>query len=40
MLLGLAGPTSGSGTVFGRPYAELDRPATRVGAVLEALAVA
>jgi ABC-2 type transport system ATP-binding protein len=36
MLLGLAEPTSGHGLVFGRRYAELDRPATRVGAVLEA----
>jgi ABC-2 type transport system ATP-binding protein len=36
MLLGLAEPTGGHGLVFGRRYAELDRPATRVGAVLEA----
>jgi ABC-2 type transport system ATP-binding protein len=36
MLLGLAEPTAGQGLVFGRRYAELDRPATRVGAVLEA----
>jgi ABC-2 type transport system ATP-binding protein len=36
MLLGLASPTSGSATVFERPYAELDAPARRVGAVLEA----
>ena len=36
MLLGLAQPTSGHATVFGRPYGELDEPASRVGAVLEA----
>jgi ABC-2 type transport system ATP-binding protein len=36
MLLGLARPTHGRALVFGRPYAELARPATRVGAVLEA----
>lgn len=36
MLLGLARPTSGHATIFGRPYVKLDRPATRVGAVLEA----
>ena len=36
MLLGLAEPTRGCALVFGRRYAELDRPATRVGAVLEA----
>jgi ABC-2 type transport system ATP-binding protein len=36
MLLGLATPTAGRALVFGRPYAELDRPAARVGAVLEA----
>jgi ABC-2 type transport system ATP-binding protein len=36
MLLGLASPTSGSAAVFERPYAELDAPARRVGAVLEA----
>src|SRR5512132_3539161 len=36
MLLGLAAPTSGHGLVFGRPFAELERPARRVGAVLEA----
>jgi ABC-2 type transport system ATP-binding protein len=36
MLLGLAEPTCGRGLIFGRRYAELDRPATRVGAVLEA----
>jgi ABC-2 type transport system ATP-binding protein len=36
MLLGLARPTSGRALVFGRPFAELERPATHVGAVLEA----
>ena len=36
MLLGLAAPTNGSALVFGRPFAELERPASRVGAVLEA----
>ena len=36
VLLGLAAPTRGSATVFGRPYAALDHPARRVGAVLEA----
>jgi len=36
MLLGLAAPTSGSAAVFGQPYAELERPSHRVGAVLEA----
>jgi ABC-2 type transport system ATP-binding protein len=35
MLLGLAHPTSGSATVLGRPYAELDRPLAVVGAALE-----
>jgi ABC-2 type transport system ATP-binding protein len=36
MLLGLAEPTSGRALVLGRPYADLDRPALSVGAVLEA----
>ena len=36
MLLGLAEPTSGSATIFGRPYEDLHEPALRVGAVLEA----
>jgi ABC-2 type transport system ATP-binding protein len=36
VLLGLARPTSGRALVFDRPYAELQRPALRVGAVLEA----
>jgi ABC-2 type transport system ATP-binding protein len=36
MLLGLAAPTSGRALIFDKPYAELERPALRVGAVLEA----
>src|SRR6187397_2316441 len=36
MLLGLARPTSGRALVFDAPYARLDRPLLRVGAVLEA----
>ena len=36
VLLGLAEPTLGRALVFGRPFAELERPGTRVGAVLEA----
>jgi ABC-2 type transport system ATP-binding protein len=36
MLLGLARPTSGSAAVFERPYPDLETPARRVGAVLEA----
>jgi ABC-2 type transport system ATP-binding protein len=36
MLLGLAAPTHGRGLVFGQPYSELERPAARVGALLEA----
>jgi ABC-2 type transport system ATP-binding protein len=36
MLLDLVEPTSGSASVFGRRYRELARPATHVGAVLEA----
>src|SRR5262245_17327628 len=36
MLLGLAAPTSGRALVFDQPYAQLERPALRVGAVLEA----
>jgi ABC-2 type transport system ATP-binding protein len=36
LLLGLAAPTHGSALVFGHPYAELERPAGLVGAVLEA----
>ncbi|HET7856460.1 MAG TPA: ATP-binding cassette domain-containing protein [Gaiellaceae bacterium] len=36
MLLGLAAPDRGRAVVFGQPYAELERPGSRVGAVLEA----
>ena len=36
MLLGLAAPTRGHALLFGRRFAELERPGTRVGAVLEA----
>lgn len=36
MLLGLAAPSRGRALVFGQPYAELERPALRIGAVLEA----
>ena len=36
LLLGLAEPTFGEALVFGRRFAELERPATGVGAVLEA----
>jgi ABC-2 type transport system ATP-binding protein len=35
VLLGLARPTEGTATLFGRPYAALERPARQVGAVLE-----
>jgi ABC-2 type transport system ATP-binding protein len=35
LLLGLAEPTAGTAVVFGRPYAQLEDPARRVGAVLE-----
>jgi ABC-2 type transport system ATP-binding protein len=35
LLLGLAEPTAGEALVFGRRYREVERPATRVGAVLE-----
>jgi len=35
LLLGLARPTAGEALVFGCRYAELERPARRVGAVLE-----
>jgi ABC-2 type transport system ATP-binding protein len=35
LLLGLAEPTSGEALVFGRRYRDLDRPARRVGGVLE-----
>jgi ABC-2 type transport system ATP-binding protein len=36
MLLGLATPSSGDATIFGTHYRELEHPARRVGAVLEA----
>jgi ABC-2 type transport system ATP-binding protein len=36
MLLGLAAPSGGRALVFGSTYAELVRPALRIGAVLEA----
>jgi ABC-2 type transport system ATP-binding protein len=36
MLLGLAAPSSGRALVFDRPYAALDHPSLRIGAVLEA----
>ena len=36
MLLGLATPTSGRALIFDKPYAQLEQPALRVGAVLEA----
>jgi ABC-2 type transport system ATP-binding protein len=36
MLLGLAAPSSGQAYVFDRAYAQLERPAQRIGAVLEA----
>jgi ABC-2 type transport system ATP-binding protein len=36
MLLGLAAPTVGRALVFGQSYADLERPVSRVGAVLEA----
>jgi ABC-2 type transport system ATP-binding protein len=35
LLLGLAKPSAGSALVFGRPYAQLEDPIRRVGAVLE-----
>jgi ABC-2 type transport system ATP-binding protein len=39
LILGLDAPTSGTVTVDGKPYAELDRPLQAVGALLEARAV-
>jgi ABC-2 type transport system ATP-binding protein len=36
MLLGLAAPSKGRALVFGQIYAQLDRPALRIGTVLEA----
>ncbi|WP_431912320.1 ABC transporter ATP-binding protein [Nonomuraea jabiensis] len=38
MILGLVTPTSGSTTIGGVPYRDLDRPLRKVGAVLEATA--
>jgi ABC-2 type transport system ATP-binding protein len=35
LLLGLAEPTVGEALVFGRRYRDLERPASRIGAVLE-----
>jgi ABC-2 type transport system ATP-binding protein len=35
VILGLVRPTSGTTTVLGRPYRELERPEKRVGALLE-----
>ena len=35
LLLGLARPSAGEALVFGSPYRALERPASRVGAVLE-----
>jgi ABC-2 type transport system ATP-binding protein len=34
-ILGLARPTTGTATVLGRPYRELDRPMRRVGALID-----
>ncbi|HEY2788486.1 MAG TPA: ATP-binding cassette domain-containing protein [Gaiellales bacterium] len=36
MLLGLAAPSAGQALIFERPYAQIERPALRIGAVLEA----
>ncbi len=36
MILGLDNPTAGRATIDGRPYAELDNPLRRVGALLDA----
>ncbi|MGW1006876.1 ABC transporter ATP-binding protein [Streptomyces sp. NPDC002520] len=38
LVLGLDRPTSGAATIGGRPYAELDEPLRRVGALLDARA--
>src|SRR4051812_29972683 len=35
VLFGLTAPTAGTALVFGRPYAQLEDPIRRVGAVLE-----
>ncbi|MEU6481281.1 ATP-binding cassette domain-containing protein [Streptomyces sp. NPDC047017] len=37
MLLGLAAPTAGSATVFGRPYAELPEAAHRIGVSMDGI---
>ncbi|GGK52041.1 ABC transporter ATP-binding protein [Nocardia camponoti] len=36
MILGLDRPTAGTATINGKPYGELDRPLTQVGALLDA----
>jgi len=36
ILLGLSRPTSGTATIFGRPYRELEAPGWHVGALLDA----
>src|SRR5471032_875459 len=36
MLLGLAAPTQGRALIFDMPYRQIERPALRIGAVLEA----
>ncbi|MBG0821170.1 ATP-binding cassette domain-containing protein [Planomonospora sp. ID91781] len=36
ILAGLSRPSSGAATVLGRPYAELDRPGSQVGVLLDA----
>ena len=38
MVLGLATPTSGSATFWGRPYGQLEQPACKVGVMLDAAA--
>jgi ABC-2 type transport system ATP-binding protein len=35
MLVGLATPTSGTASIFGQPYGDIEEPAHRVGAMLE-----
>ncbi|MYR46546.1 ATP-binding cassette domain-containing protein [Streptomyces sp. SID5910] len=37
MLLGLTAPTTGSATVFGKPYAELPRAAHRIGVSMDGI---
>lgn len=39
ILIGLSRASSGSATVLGRPYAELDNPAAQVGSLLDAAAL-